>query len=420
MSASTRLSGDFWKFWAGQTISTLGSSITVFALPLLVYRLTGSALSLALTTTFAFLPYLFFGLLLGAWVDRIDRRRLMIAVNLLQAGAIASIPLLHGLGVLPLWWIYAMVFVAGTLTSAFQAAEFAVIPSLVSRDDLITANGRIQASYSAATVVGPLLAGALLSVLPLEALLYLDAASFLSATLLLVAIRSSFKAAPSERPASLLADIKEGLRYVWAHPVLRNISLMMALVNMVSGTVYAQLVLFASQRYGLNEAGVGLFYSAGGLGVVVLSLAAGPLRKRFSFSIVALGALMLSGLATLALAVAPFYWLGLLLWALCNGLGILFNINTGSLRQAIVPGHLLGRVISVAMVLAWSASPLGTLLGGLLIEWSGNVALVYAVIGLLTMLIPAAFALTPLGRAEQYIPATGADAPRIEAEPALR
>ncbi|NTW02617.1 MAG: MFS transporter, partial [Oscillochloris sp.] len=101
-----RLSTDFWKFWAGQTISTMGSSVTLFALPLLVYRLTGSAMSLAFTTTFGFLPYILFGLVLGAWVDRIDRRRLMIVVDTSQALVIASIPLVYSLGLLQLWWIY--------------------------------------------------------------------------------------------------------------------------------------------------------------------------------------------------------------------------------------------------------------------------------------------------------------------------
>ena len=99
------------------------------------------------------------------------------------------------------------------------------------------------------------------------------------------------------------------------------------------------------------------------------------------------------------------YWVALPLWAVISGLGILFNINTGSLRQAIVPNHLLGRVISVAMVLAWSAIPVGAFVGGLLIEWTHNVALVYASIGALDVLIPFAFWFSPLGRAEQYVPA---------------
>jgi hypothetical protein len=99
----------------------------------------------------------------------------------------------------------------------------------------------------------------------------------------------------------------------------------------------------------------------------------------------------------------PVYWLAVPLWAVISGLGTLFNINTGSLRQAIVPNYLLGRVISVAMVLAWSAVPIGAFIGGLAIEWTQDVALVYAVIGALTFSIPLAFWFTPLGRAERYI-----------------
>jgi MFS family permease len=418
MNASNRLSVDFWKFWSGQTISNMGSSITMFALPLLVYRLTGSALSLALTTTFGFLPYLLFGLILGAWVDRIDRRRLMIAVDVAQALVIASIPLLYGLGLLQLWWVYVVVFGGGTLSIAFQAAEFAAIPSMVPQSDLVTANGRIQASYSAATIVGPLLAGLLLSLIPLEDLLYLDAASFAISAALLARIRRSFNAEAAPRSAGIRADIVEGLRYVWGHPVLRNISLMMALVNLLGSTVMAQLVLFVIRRYAVDEAAVGLFYSAGGAGVVVLSLAAGTMSQRFGFSKVALGALMLSGVALVALSITPLYWLGLLLWAIQSGLGILFNINTSSLRQAIVPSHMLGRVISVAMVFGLSAIPIGAILGGLIIERTGNVALVYGVIGVLTIIIPAIFALTPLGRADMYLPAAASASTEPGAAPA--
>src|SRR5262249_46474257 len=155
--------------------------------------------------------------------------------------------------------------------------------------------------------------------------------------------------------SSIRQDVSEGLRYVLGHPVLRNISAMMALVNLVGSTIYAQLVLFAKEHLRATDAEVGLLFSAGSLGVVVLSLLAGPLRIRWRFSTVVLGALMLEGLLTVVLASTNVYWLAVPLWAVMNGLGILFDINTGSLRQAIVPNHLLGRVITIAMVLAWSA-----------------------------------------------------------------
>jgi MFS family permease len=166
------------------------------------------------------------------------------------------------------------------------------------------------------------------------------------------------------------------------------------------------LVLFARERLDASNAQIGLLFAAGGAGVV-FSLAAGRLRKRWSFSKVALGSLMLSGLLTVIFALVPWFWLAVPTWLLATGVAGLFNINTGSLRQAIVPNHLLGRVISIAGVLAWSAIPLGALLGGLAIQWTRNVALVYGAIGVLTFLIPLAFSFTALGRAEQYLPQRG-------------
>src|SRR5690349_17641236 len=117
-TARKRLGRDFWLFWGGQTISNLGTSVTQFALPLLTFRLTGSAINLALTMTATFLPYLLFGLLIGAWVDRVDRKRLMIAVDIGQALVIGAIPLAAALGILSVWWIYAVGFLTSTLAIA--------------------------------------------------------------------------------------------------------------------------------------------------------------------------------------------------------------------------------------------------------------------------------------------------------------
>ena len=398
--------GDFWKFFAGQTISNLGNAVTQFAFPLLVYKLTGSALNLGITTAAAFVPYLLFGLPLGAWVDRLDRRRLMIVTDVLRALVVAVIPLLAAFDALSVWHVYAAAFVASTLGIAFDAAQFAAIPSLVGGGDLVAANGRIQASYSAAAVAGPPLAGFLVSRTSTEVTLTVDAASFAVSALSLLLIRRTFNTEPtSSERGSIRRDVVEGLRYVLGHPILRNISLMMATINFVASTTGAQLIFFAKDRFDAGDQQVSWLFSAGSAGIIVLSLAAGPLRRRFSFSKVALTALVLDGLLTVLFAVSDTIWLALPLWALISGLGILFNINTGSLRQAIVPNHLLGRVISIAGVLAWSAIPLGTLAGGWLIDRTGNVAAVYAGIGVLTTAIAITFAFSPLGHAERYLPA---------------
>ncbi len=401
-----KISTDFWKYWTGQTISNLGSSVTLFALPLLVYKLTGSAINLGLTMAATFLPYLLFGLILGAWTDRVNRKRMMIYTDIARALIVSTIPLLASFGALSVWWIYAVSFIHSTLTICFDSGQFAAIPSMVSRDDLVTANGRIQASYSAASVIGPLLAGLLVTVMPLSTLMLFDALSFLISALSLFLVKISFNEAKDEKatPTSIGRDVIEGLRYVLKHPVLRNISFMMALVNLVDITTGAQLVLFAKQQLQANDLQVSLLFSAGSIGIVGLSLVAGLLRKRWTFSTVALSALMLNGLLTVLLAFTRWYWIALILWACMSGLGILFNINTSSLRQAIVPNQMLGRVVSIAGVLAWSAIPLGSLAGGFAIGWTKNVSLVYGVIGILVFLIPLTFSFTALGHAERYLP----------------
>jgi MFS family permease len=413
------LSPDFWKFWAGQTISNLGSSFTQWAVPLLVYQLTHSAVNLGIATAATFLPYFLFGLLIGAWMDRVDRKRAMIALDWLNAIVIVSIPLVATFGHLTVWWIYAVTFLQSTIFIAFSAGEFAAIPSLVATDDLVTANGRIQATFSAAQVAGPLLAGALISVFPLTWVMAFDAGSFAISALSLSLIRSSFNA-PRETPkeaTTILHDVREGLRYVLSHPVLRNISLMMALINFVTASTFAQLVLFADQRLDASKRQIGLLFAAGSAGVVVTGLLAGRLRKRFSFTALAMTSLMLMGLCTVVFAGMRWFWAALPFWAAAGGLGILFNINTGSLRQAIVPNHLLSRVLSIAGVLAWSAIPAGALVGGWVISATGNVARVYGVIGLLTICIAAFFRFfTALGDAQRYVDERKAEEESIAAK----
>ena len=257
-----RLGRDFWFYFSGQAVSQLGGSFTTFALPLLVFKLTHSATNLALTTVAEFVPYLLFGLLLGAVVDRFDRKRLMLGSDIAQALVIAVIPVLAIGGVLRIADIYAVTFVQSTLGIIFDCGEFAAIPSLVGEQELVTANARIMAANNAGQILGPGLAGALVAFVPVASLLFVDAGSFLVSSGCLALIRRSFNAAaPARRPAgsavrALLADVREGLAYVWSNPVLRSISIMMALINLVAATADSQLVLFARAcpaRYQLRD-----------------------------------------------------------------------------------------------------------------------------------------------------------------------
>jgi len=400
------MSRDFVKFWVGQTISNLGSSFTQWAVPLLVFQLTHSAVNLGVAMAATFLPYLFFGLPLGAWMDRVDRKRAMVLLDSVNALVILSIPVAAQFGDLSVWLIYAVTFVQSTIFIAFSAGEFAAIPSLVETDDLVAANGRIQATFSAAQVAGPLLAGVLVSFLPIAWVMAFDAGSFAVSAFSLALIHGSFNLVGDEpkEETTILNDVREGLRYVLGHPVLRNISAMMALINFVNAGVIAELVLFATERLDASKFQIGVLFAAGSAGVVVTGLLAGGLRRRFSFTALALTSLMLMGACLIVFAGMRWYWAALPFWAASSGLGILFNINTGALRQAIVPNHLLSRVMSIASVLAWSAIPAGALIAGWVTSKTGNVAAVYGVIGILIICTAAFFRFfTALGDAQRYV-----------------
>ena len=399
-------SADFWKLLIGQTVSSLGSSFTLFALPLLVFKLTNSAFDLALITVAEYIPFLLFGLAIGVWVDRIDRKRVMISADIAQAVILCSVPLLSVLGLLSIWWVYAVGFVSSTLWICFNTAEFAAVPSLVRKADLVVANGRLQASYSAATLTGPLLGGLLVALVPVHTLLLFDAFSFLLSALLVSLIGVRLDAANEEHHTSKghFKEVAEGLSFILGHPVLRGTCCLMALVNGVGFTVYAQLVLYAKERLGASDTQVGFLYAAGSAGMVVLALAAGPLRKRLSFSRAVLSAPMLGGLLILLLALTRWYWSALVLWASIWGLVVFFDISINSLLQTIVPERLLGRVRSAVSVLSWSTIPVGVLVGGVAIERTHNVALVYGAVGAIVSVAAFAFSFTSVGHADRHLP----------------
>lgn len=414
-SGKSPLGVEFGKFLLGQTVSNLGNAFTMFALPLVVFELTGSALGLAFTAVVEYVPYLLFGLVIGGWIDRLNLKRVMILTELAQATVISTIPLLALAGALEVWWVYVAAFLSSTLWVVFNTAEFAALPALVGKHRLVDANGRLQASYSAAALVGPLLAGALVVVFPAYLVLALDAASSLIAAGILGSLALSGSArktplaqasgamvsgSPRKTRGELVAEIRQGLQYVIARPLLRDTFLMMALINCVGFTIYAQLVLFAKRQLGATDPQVGVLYAAGGAGMILLALVAGPLRRRFSFSGLALGAPAVGGVAIVALALNESYALALPLWGLVWGLVILCDINSGTLLQETVPTRLLGRVRGVTSVISMSAVPLGVIAGGLAIQLA-DVRGVYVAIGAAVCGISLAFIPTSVGRASK-------------------
>jgi MFS family permease len=395
---------DFWKFLIGETISNFGSSFTTFAWPLLVYKLTGSAFYLALTGISIVLPSFLFGFILGTYVDRTNRKKLMIFADLGNALLLALIPVLAWLHLLAIWQLYVAGFIGSTLTIAFGLAQSTALPWLVERDDLVSANGWMQATSSAARVVGPLLAGLLTVIMPLAFLLFFDSFSFLVSAGALMLIKARFNTTMGPKTTSFRTDTIEGFRYVLRHPVMRAIALMAALLNLVGGALTMQLIVFAKQHLQASDTQVGLLFSMGGIGVIVCSLLAGSIGKHWSFSTLVLGTTMMSGLLFILLAVIPWYWVALPLWALISGVIVLFNIAVISLRQSMVSNDMLGRVTGVSSLLGQAFGPPGILLGGWLVMLTNQVALIYEIGGITICSIAIAFSCTALRHTQRYLP----------------
>lgn len=401
-----RSAGDFWIFWTGQTISQVGSALTATALPLLVFKLSGSALDLGLASAATWVPYPLFGLFIGAWVDRVNRKGLMIGLDIARAAVLAVLPALALLGHLPIWWIYLVTFINSTLTVGFVSATNAAIPSMVPQDDLLKANGRIQASAPFASVIGPLLAGLLLAATSLQVVLWCDALTFVVSAISLALIKTSFNAVAQEaRPErSLRRDILEGLRYVLAQPVVRTMALFSLLANLSVAVLYPQIVLYAKEVLFASDTQVSQFFTAAGVGAVVLMLSAGFLQKRLSYGVILLGSILLSGVCVLAMIAARLFWVDLVCFGVLFGLIGLYDVAFDSILQAIAPNQLLGRVLTFTSVVAIFSVPLSTVVGGLVIDQVKNVLLVFGILGAFLVFLALVFVRSPLTRVEGYLP----------------
>ncbi len=407
LAVSERRAGDFWIFWTGQTISQIGSALTATALPLLVFKLSGSALDLGLASAATWVPYPLFGLFIGAWVDRLNRKGLMIGLDIARAVVLAVLPALALFGHLPIWWIYIVTFINSTLTVGFTSATTAAIPSLVAQDELLKANGRVQASTPFATIVGPLLAGLLLVRASLQVVLWVDAATFVVSAISLALIRTSFNATAGEAQPErrgLRRDILEGLRYVLAQPVVRTMALFSLLANLAVAVFYPQVVFFAKEVLVASDAQVSQFFTAAGVGAVIFMLSAGLLRKRLPYGVILLGSTVLEGVCVLAMIAARLLWVDLLCFGLLFGLVGLFDVAFNSILQAIAPNQLLGRVVTFTSVVAIFSVPLSTIVGGAVIDQVKNVLLVFGILGAFLIVLALAFVRSPLTRVEGYLP----------------
>ncbi len=364
---------DFLRLWAGQTISQFGSQISALALPIAaIVVLDASAFQVALLGTIEFLPFLLFTLPAGVWVDRLRRRPILVIADLVRAAALVSVPVAYAFDALTIWQLYVVGFVVGTRTVFFDVAYQSYLPSLVRRNQLVEGNSKLELSVSAAQLGGPAAAGGLVSLLSAPWAVLTDAISFLGSALFVLRIRTREEVvAPTtaaERPG-MRAEAWEGMQFVWKDRRLRALTESTVIFNFCANGAFAVYLVYAVRSLGLSPAAIGIIFSLGNVGWLAGAVVAGRVSTKLGVGralilsgAVAAPALMLVPLAPQS-APIPF----LIAAGVLSSFGlVIWRIAQVSLRQAITPDHMLGRVNAVSRFLMWGTIPLGTLLGGAL------------------------------------------------------
>jgi MFS family permease len=368
-----RRNRDFVLLQLGQGLSTLGSTSTYVAYPLLVLALTHSPAKAGVVGFANVLPYALFALFAGVVADRVDRKRLMIAMDLVRAAAMASIVAALAADVLTFWQVAVAAFVEGSAFVFFNIAEVGALRSVVPARQLQEAAAAEQSRYAAVTLAGPSVGGVLFGLgrsLPFLA----DAISYAASILTLTSMRTPFQEARERDPAPLRRQIREGVSWLWSHAYLRTSALIFAGQNFAFSGIYLVFVVIA-KRHGLSSAAIGALIGVFGVASLAGALAAPRMARALSMRAIMLGNQWLSS-AIILCAVAPGPYVLLACVLPIAFVSPALNSVVVGYRTAITPDHLVGRVSSVARNLAQIAAPLGPLVAGFLLgAYSSRVAL---------------------------------------------
>jgi MFS family permease len=390
----------FLLFWSGRAVSLLGTSMTAVIFPLLVYRMTHSALLTSLISVCDIAPYPIFGLFAGALADRVNRRRLMITCDLINMVLLGSIPLASFFHVLALPQIYAVGLLSATAFVWFDAANFGAVPALVGRGRLIAANSALWSASTIVEIVGPSLAGLCAVLIGPALTISADATSYAISALSLALIPRAFSQLrqSEERTGSwfrhALADIQEGLRFLRRQPLVRTLTVLGIGNALTAGAVQGLLVVYGIQALGLTttDPRIGLLFCAGATGALLSNLLLPLLVKRVAVGRVTMVTLFLNLLLLVATALSPTFLVGMVCYGLWLGCNHLVNINGIALRQLVTPDHLQSRVNASARMVMVAANPLGAALGGVLAEQlSVRLALLIMASGVLASILLSLF-----------------------------
>jgi MFS family permease len=368
--------GAFMTLLTGQTISLVGSQVSVLALPLTaVWILNADAAQMGILQAVEYAPAVIFGLFVGVWADYMRRRPVLILTDLGRGLLLCSIPLVLYLGVRQMTYLYVVGFLVGVLTIFFAVAYQAYLPSLVERDSLLAANGTLEASASAAQILGPGLAGGLVQLVTAPLAMLADAASFFISAICMLFIRTP-EPRIVRRNTGIWREIGVGLRFALSHPLLRITLLTSGICNFFSGNYNAQVVLYATRNLHIAPLGIGGIFTLSSIFGLLAAALAGWMGRRLGIGRVVVVALLLLGMGSMSLPLAygtpavvtVIVGAGASLGAISDGL---YNVSVVSLRQLVTPAHLQGRIAASGRVVIWGAQPLGALAGGVLGETIG-------------------------------------------------
>jgi MFS family permease len=373
---------DFLLLWAGQSVSELGSAVTMLALPLTaVVVLRASTFAVGLLAAATTVPFLLIALPAGLVVDRMARRRLMIGCDAARMLIIGSVPVAAALGVLTIGQLFAVALAAGVLTVFFDVAYQSFTPTLIDRDQLPDGNGKLAATQSFAQVAGPGLGGGLFGLLRAGALTA-DAVSYAVSTVSLLFIRArETTAGPEPRPAGaepgpagaarprFRTELFAGLSFVVRHPVLRKIAACTATANLFAAMAVSIEIIFLVRVLHVRPAYTGVLVAAASLGGVAAGIASGWLSRWIGSARIIWVSMVAFSAPGLLLPLAEPGWR--LSFVIVGGAavafsGVLYNIAQLSYRQAICPPGLLGRLNAAIRWIVWGTLPLGSLAGGAL------------------------------------------------------
>jgi MFS family permease len=369
----------FVRVWSAATISIFGSLITRMALPFVAILVLGAgAFEVALVRSIDLLAALLFGLLVGAWVDRLRRRPVMVWADLGRAVLLVTIPIAAVGGWLTLAHLLLVTFVVAILSTFFDAADNAYLPSIVPRDELVRANGALAASGSAAEFTAFGISGFLVQLLSAPLAIFIDAISFVVSALLLGSIRRPEPPPPPKADREpVLKEIREGLAIIARDPIIRAFTLASMAMATLWGVFGAIWILFAIDELGLGAAAIGIIAGFGGLSSLVGATIAERVTRRLGVGRAAIASMLVAtvgfALIPLAPAAMPILAFGFLVGQQLIGDGAvtLYDVAETSVRQARVHDRALGRVAATVQVGSVGAQLAAALAAGLLAEVIG-------------------------------------------------